>query len=483
MKREWAEVHAYFSIAVQDKSQRDENGHARIYRQPIYFPSQHIKYKSVRDLQFGTIQETAVSYHTRAFERNYQNYLGSYQDDDGDWYSEFNRFWVQENKITGIATGIYAMTPQELQRYDATHTISQYVAGADKNFQKSYLAYNRFMQSSSFSAASEIIHYGAAGVFSLLSGSAQYGAEQGQYWLGNQLTEAAAYIGPEAGYYGNYLVDMPGDALNDVNGWLATSDAARWMSENSGYLSEETVKILREYAPNPYYFLNDNKDILGNMAGGVGLIFGGKIASSAIPAVSKGAAAAAESVAQAVRSGAGAAKQQIGFAAVKVTQSAIAAAEKGAQKAATIGAKLKNSRTVSPRAQMLGQWVNSRINSLKVASVNSKLRALRKPRNANNLAGGPLENAKRVSGRFAKKGEPNSTVYRADDRGNVTSYAVYDSDGLIVKRVDVIGKPHNGVRTPHVVDYIINVDPKTGKAFVGAKDRKNVRRAIPEEIP
>lgn len=60
------------------------------------------------------------------------------------------------------------------------------------------------------------------------------------------------------------------------------------------------------------------------------------------------------------------------------------------------------------------------------------------PRNASDLVGGPLENAAKISGRFKLDGGPaNGAVYRADNQGNITSYAVYDSSGMIVKRVDV----------------------------------------------
>lgn len=82
------------------------------------------------------------------------------------------------------------------------------------------------------------------------------------------------------------------------------------------------------------------------------------------------------------------------------------------------------------------------------------------PRTADNLAGGPLEGATRVSGRFALDGGPaNGTVYRADNQGNITSYATYDSVGNILTRVDVSGAAHNGVPTPHVIEYGRNTLP------------------------
>ncbi|EPM0022250.1 polymorphic toxin type 24 domain-containing protein [Citrobacter farmeri] len=68
------------------------------------------------------------------------------------------------------------------------------------------------------------------------------------------------------------------------------------------------------------------------------------------------------------------------------------------------------------------------------------------PRNATNLKGGPLERASQVSGRFSiENGPVNGTVYRADNKGNITSYATYDANGMIIKRVDVTGTAHGGI--------------------------------------
>ena len=60
------------------------------------------------------------------------------------------------------------------------------------------------------------------------------------------------------------------------------------------------------------------------------------------------------------------------------------------------------------------------------------------PRKANNLEGCPLENATQVRGRFPLENWPiNGKLFRADNQNNVTSYAVYDEKGMIMKRVDV----------------------------------------------
>ncbi|MGC6373560.1 polymorphic toxin type 24 domain-containing protein [Pseudomonas sp. K2I15] len=49
-------------------------------------------------------------------------------------------------------------------------------------------------------------------------------------------------------------------------------------------------------------------------------------------------------------------------------------------------------------------------------------------------------------------GPPNGTLYRSDNKGNITSYAVFDDKGMIIKRVDVTGKPHAGAPTPQAID-------------------------------
>ncbi|BCK76870.1 outer membrane protein [Acetobacter aceti NRIC 0242] len=103
-------------------------------------------------------------------------------------------------------------------------------------------------------------------------------------------------------------------------------------------------------------------------------------------------------------------------------------------------------------------------------------------RKVGNLQGGPLENATQTSGRFSlENGPANGSVYRADSRGNITSYATYDANGQIIKRVDVTGAAHNGVETPHVLEYGRNTLPD-GTVRVQSP-RKNPRPATLDEIP
>lgn len=82
------------------------------------------------------------------------------------------------------------------------------------------------------------------------------------------------------------------------------------------------------------------------------------------------------------------------------------------------------------------------------------------PRNESDLSGGPLENATKWKGSMPLEGGPkNGTLYRADNKGNVTTYATYDEHGMILKRVDVTGKAHGEVSTPHVLEYGRNILP------------------------
>ncbi|WP_227741724.1 polymorphic toxin type 24 domain-containing protein [Pluralibacter gergoviae] len=106
------------------------------------------------------------------------------------------------------------------------------------------------------------------------------------------------------------------------------------------------------------------------------------------------------------------------------------------------------------------------------------------PRNAANLKGGPLERSTQVSGRFSfENGSKNGAVYRADNKRNITSYATYDSNGMIIKRVDVTGAAHGGVDTPHMIEYGRNTLPN-GQVRVQSPPSKSLPRPIrPDELP
>ncbi|MFD6999363.1 RHS repeat domain-containing protein [Streptomyces mirabilis] len=94
-----------------------------------------------------------------------------------------------------------------------------------------------------------------------------------------------------------------------------------------------------------------------------------------------------------------------------------------------------------------------------------------------------LSNATPYSGRFPKSAKPNEVLVRRKDDGTVTAYAVYDDQGLPVKRVDVDpnSAPPGGVPAPHVLETHKNVNPKTGQTFLTWD--KMPRPARADELP
>ncbi|MBD1935649.1 MULTISPECIES: polymorphic toxin type 24 domain-containing protein [Cyanophyceae] len=99
------------------------------------------------------------------------------------------------------------------------------------------------------------------------------------------------------------------------------------------------------------------------------------------------------------------------------------------------------------------------------------------PSPADNL----LDNGRQVRGNFPQTARPNEVLYREGSDGRVTHYQTYDQDGLPIKRVDLTGRPHGGVPTPHILEYTRNTDPATGRTFVNKPSQ--VRPATPDEIP
>ncbi|MFB2938018.1 polymorphic toxin type 24 domain-containing protein [Aerosakkonemataceae cyanobacterium BLCC-F154] len=90
-----------------------------------------------------------------------------------------------------------------------------------------------------------------------------------------------------------------------------------------------------------------------------------------------------------------------------------------------------------------------------------------------------IANATQVSGKFLLDGaNPREVRYRMDGN-NITSYIVYDDNGRAIKRVDLTGKAHAGISTPHVVEYKHNKNP-IGDIFIQAE--KLVRPATATEI-
>lgn len=91
-----------------------------------------------------------------------------------------------------------------------------------------------------------------------------------------------------------------------------------------------------------------------------------------------------------------------------------------------------------------------------------------------------IANGSQVRGYFPLDGASAREVRYRMDGSNITSYIVYDDNGRAIKRVDVTGKAHAGVPTPHVVEYKHNQNP-AGYIFV--QPEKIVRPATANEIP
>jgi Bacterial toxin 24 len=84
--------------------------------------------------------------------------------------------------------------------------------------------------------------------------------------------------------------------------------------------------------------------------------------------------------------------------------------------------------------------------------------------------------------RLPSQGQPNSVLYKRDPQtGQITNYTVYDDAGNAIKRVDLTGRSHGGVPTPHMVEYTVHRHPQTGQVFV--RENRMVRPARPEETP
>ncbi|MEA5509508.1 polymorphic toxin type 24 domain-containing protein [Crocosphaera sp. UHCC 0190] len=91
-----------------------------------------------------------------------------------------------------------------------------------------------------------------------------------------------------------------------------------------------------------------------------------------------------------------------------------------------------------------------------------------------------IAQGKRFQGNFpVTQAKPREVLYRSDNV-NITSYIVYDDNGKAIKRVDLRGRSHADIPTPHVVEYNHNKSPR-GTIFVQAS--RTVRPARMDEIP
>ena len=98
----------------------------------------------------------------------------------------------------------------------------------------------------------------------------------------------------------------------------------------------------------------------------------------------------------------------------------------------------------------------------------------------------PLDNpnAQKIpTGKYPLTGQkPNAVLYHSETNGIVTNYATYDSNGIIIKRVDMTGRMHNEIETPHVLDYGRNYAPN-GNIYPHPRRGKDaVRKPRPDEL-
>jgi hypothetical protein len=100
---------------------------------------------------------------------------------------------------------------------------------------------------------------------------------------------------------------------------------------------------------------------------------------------------------------------------------------------------------------------------------------------ATNTADDLLSSGRQVSGRFPQVGGADEVLLRRGADGSITHCQVYGPDGLPIRRVDLTGRSHGGVPTPHVVEFERHVNPVTGEVFV--RRSSTVRPALPGEIP
>ncbi|MFC8530321.1 polymorphic toxin type 24 domain-containing protein [Nocardia sp. NPDC057227] len=77
-------------------------------------------------------------------------------------------------------------------------------------------------------------------------------------------------------------------------------------------------------------------------------------------------------------------------------------------------------------------------------------------------------------------GPPNGYIVKRDPSGNIVNYVEFDENGRGIKRVDLTGRPHGNVPTPHVVEMVHDQAPN-GRIYV--RESKEVRPARPDEIP
>jgi hypothetical protein len=101
----------------------------------------------------------------------------------------------------------------------------------------------------------------------------------------------------------------------------------------------------------------------------------------------------------------------------------------------------------------------------------------KKPHNLGALV---RQSGRQVSGRFPSVAGANEILYRLDTAGNIAYYQVYDNHGEPLLRVDLVGRQHGGVSTPHAIEFEKHLTPD-GRTFI--KPARTARPTHPDEIP
>jgi len=276
----------------------------------------------------------------------------------------------------------------------------------------------------------------------------------------------------------------PGEA--DRAAARATLDTARGNVDTAGHTAAALVKKATESAPERPGFWSKVGDFLGDV--GDGLVDGGKTVVNDLAsfgnAMIQHPGDSAAMLGGMLLTGVSAGGEGLGVALDATGVGAVAGVPLNAVSAAGIatGVGLAGAGAVD-LAQHAGN--DSRVEPLKMNSEGSGASGSSQQPASDLIKGG--QQYKGTGGRGGnnlpvENGPKDGTLYKTDPQtGKVTNYTTYDSEGNAVKRVDLEGRAHAGVETPHVVEYVRNTNPKTGEVFV--RPSKDVRAAFPWEIP
>lgn len=276
----------------------------------------------------------------------------------------------------------------------------------------------------------------------------------------------------------------PGEA--DRAGARADLDAARGNVDTAGHTAAALVRKATESAPERPGFWSKVGDVLGDV--GDGLVDGGKTVVNDLAsfgnAMVQHPGDSAAMLGGMLLAGVSAGGEGLGVALDATGVGAVAGVPLNVVSAAGIatGVGLAGAGAVDLAQHATS---DSRVEPLRMNSEGSGTGGSSQQPASDLIKNG--QQYKGTGGRAGnnlpvENGPKDGTLYKTDPQtGKVTNYTTYDSEGRAVKRVDLEGRPHGGVDTPHVVEYERNTNPKTGQVFV--RPSNEVRAAFPWEIP